>query len=435
MRKGTENSDKLFREAKKYIPGGVNSPVRAFKSVGMNPIFIARGKGSHIIDVDDNEYIDFISSWGPLILGHAAPEVINSVKKVMTKGTSFGAPTAYEVELADMVVEAVPSVEKVRMVSSGTEAVMSAIRLARAYTGRDKILKFEGCYHGHSDSLLVKAGSGVATLGLPDSPGVTEGTASDTLTVPYNNLSEAEQVIKKEGDEIACVILEPVAANMGVIPPREGFLKGLRELTKRHNIVLIFDEVITGFRMMYGGAQEYFGITPDMTCMGKIIGGGFPVGAFGGKKEIMDMVAPDGPAYQAGTLSGNPVAMAAGIAMLKVLKRPGVYDELNKKAQRLADGLHDVAVNAGIRVHINHVASMLTMFFTDKAVVEYKSAKTSDTDMYALFFRQMIEKGVYFPPSQFEAVFTSRAHSENDIEITLDAAKAAFKTLAKSVVE
>ncbi len=435
MKLGTEKSEVLFREAKKYIPGGVNSPVRAFKSVGMDPVFMASGKGAYIMDVDENEYIDYISSWGPLILGHAAPEVLNSVKKVMSKGTSFGAPTPYEVELARMVVEAVPSVEKVRMVSSGTEAVMSAIRLARAYTGRSKILKFEGCYHGHSDALLVKAGSGVATLGLPDSPGVTVGTASDTLTVPYNNIDEVERTVVKQGKDIACLILEPVAANMGVVLPRNGFLKALRKITKDNGIVLIFDEVITGFRMGLSGAQGYFAVTPDMTCMGKIIGGGFPVGAFGGKAEIMDMVAPDGPAYQAGTLSGNPVAMAAGIATLKALAKPGLYDELNAKTERLAAGLRKTAVDAGIPVQINHVASMLTMFFTDKAVVEYKSAKTSDTDRYALFFRSMIEKKVYFPPSQFEAVFTSRAHSENDIDLTVEAAAGAFKTLAKDIVE
>lgn len=421
-----DKSIELFKQARKYIPGGVNSPVRAFKSVGMDPIFIASGEGSHLIDVDGNEYIDYISSWGPLILGHAAPEIVELVEQTAKRGTSFGAPTELEVQMAKMVVEAVPSVEKVRMVSSGTEAVMSAIRLARAFTGRPAILKFEGNYHGHSDSLLVKAGSGVATLGLPDSPGVTEAVAADTITVPYNDLAAVETTIREQAERIACVIVEPVAANMGVVPPKPGFLEGLRRLTSENGIMLIFDEVITGFRLAYGGAQAFYNIKPDLTTMGKIIGGGFPVGAFGGRAEIMDMVAPAGPVYQAGTLSGNPVAMAAGIATLRALSKPGVYEDLESKARRLTDGLRQAAAAAGAGVTVNHIGSMLTVFFTPEEVYDYRTAKASDAARYAGFFKALIEHGVYFPPSQFEAVFASRAHTPQEIESTISAAAVAF---------
>lgn len=425
----TKKSQELFAEAQKYIPGGVNSPVRAFKSVGLNPLFIAKAKGSKIYDVDGNEYIDYVASWGPMILGHASDEIKAAVKAALENGTSYGAPTELEVEMAKLVVEAMPSVEKVRMVSSGTEAVMSAIRLARGYTGRSKFIKFEGCYHGHSDALLVQAGSGVTTLGLPDSPGVTKGAAQDTINLPYNDLEAVDKAIREQYEDIAAVIIEPVAGNAGVIPPKEGFLEGLRKITKEYGILLIFDEVITGFRVSYGGAQAYYNVMPDLTTMGKIIGGGFPVGAFGGRAEIMDYIAPVGSVYQAGTLSGNPIAMTAGITLLNILKDPKVYEELDRKGKMFADGLKEAAAEAGVNAQFNRVGSLSCMFFTDKPVYDYQSAKMSDTAKYAAYFKTMLEQGIYLAPSQFEAMFMSLAHTDEDIERTINAAKKALKSL------
>lgn len=425
-----KKSKELFDEAKKYIPGGVNSPVRAFKSVGIDPLFISRGKGSHIWDADSNEYIDYVSSWGPLILGHANPEVIKVLNETMEKGTSFGAPTALEVEMAKRVVEAVPSVEEVRMVSSGTEAVMSALRLARGFTGRDKIVKFEGCYHGHSDSVLVQAGSGVTTLGLPDSPGVTKGAAGDTINLPYNDIEAVEKTFSDQGSSIAALIVEPVAGNMGVVPPKEGFLESLRSITQKYGALLIFDEVITGFRLSYGGAQQRFGVMPDLTTLGKTIGGGLPVGAFGGRKEIMEQIAPSGPVYQAGTLSGNPLAMAAGITTLDLLKKEGTYEKLEETSRTLSEGLKQAAAEAGVSTFFTRVGAMSCIFFTDKEVTDYQSAKTSDTEKYATYFKKMLEQGIYLAPSQFEAAFISLSHTNEDIEKTISAGKAAFKEIS-----
>lgn len=419
-------SSNLFSESKKFIPGGVNSPVRAFKSIGLNPIFFEKGEGSHLFDVDGHSYIDYVSSWGPLILGHAHPAIIEAVEKVLPNGTSFGAPTELELKMAKLVVEAVPSIERVRMVSSGTEAVMSALRLARAFAKRPKIVKFEGCYHGHSDSMLVAAGSGVSTLGLPDSPGVTKGAAADTITLPYNNLEAVEKTFNEAGKEIAAVIVEPVAANMGVVPPKEGFLEGLREITKANASLLIFDEVITGFRLSLGGAQAYYRIEPDLTTLGKIIGGGFPVGAFGGRADIMEMLAPDGPVYQAGTLSGNPIAMATGIAMLTELKKGHIYEDINTKSKMLAEGYKEAATEAGVNFHQTRVGSIQSLFFTNTKVVDYASAKTSDVKLFAQFYRKMLAEGVYLAPSQFEATFISSAHTEEDIKTTVDAAHKAL---------
>lgn len=425
-----EKSKNLFEEAKKYIPGGVNSPVRAFKSLGGSPLFITKAKGSKIYDADGNEYIDYVGSWGPMILGHAHLDVVRAVRNASEKGTSYGAPTELEIEMAKLVVEAVPSIEKVRFVSSGTEAVMSAIRLARGYTGREKIVKFEGCYHGHSDSLLAKAGSGVMTLGLPGTPGVTEGTAKDTIVLPYNNLEAVKEAFEKEGENIACVIVEPIAGNMGVVPPEPGFLEGLRKITNEYNSLLIFDEVITGFRVSYGGAQKLYGVIPDLTTLGKIIGGGLPVGAFGGRAEIMDYIAPDGPVYQAGTLSGNPLAMAAGIATLKNLRDSAIYEVLEEKSRKLAEGLKEAAEEAGVPVYQTRVGSMMCLFFTEKKVTDYESASTSDTTLYSKFFWAMIEEGCYFAPSQFEAAFLSVAHTDMDIEKTIEASRKVFKSIS-----
>ncbi|MFP3124846.1 glutamate-1-semialdehyde 2,1-aminomutase [Ectobacillus funiculus] len=423
-----DKSIAAFQEAKRLMPGGVNSPVRAFKSVGMNPIFMESGKGSRIYDLDGNEYIDYVLSWGPLIHGHANDRVVEALKSVAEKGTSFGAPTAIENELAKLVIERVPSVEIVRMVNSGTEATMSALRLARGYTGRNKIVKFEGCYHGHGDSLLIKAGSGVATLGLPDSPGVPEGVASNTITVPYNDLESLRVAFKQYGDDIAAVIVEPVAGNMGVVPPLPGFLEGLRSITKDHGALLIFDEVMTGFRVGYHCGQGYFGVTPDLTCLGKVIGGGLPVGAYGGRADIMERIAPSGPIYQAGTLSGNPLAMTAGYETLIQLTLDS-YREFERKAELLERGLQAAAETYDIPYCINRVGSMVGFFFTNEKVVDYETAKTSNLEYFSAYYREMIEQGVFLPPSQFEGLFLSTAHSDKDIEQTIQAAEIAFSKL------
>lgn len=425
----TSRSAKLFAEAQQLIPGGVNSPVRAFRSVGGQPRFIDRAKGSRLYDVDRNAYIDYVLSWGPMILGHAHAAVITSIKKAAGKGTSYGAPTALELALAKDIHSAFPSMEKVRLVSSGTEAAMSAIRVARGFTKRDGIMKFEGCYHGHSDYLLAKAGSGLATLGIPDSPGVPEDFVKHTLTAPYNDIRTVQQLIKTHRNKLACVILEPIAGNMGVVPPAPEFLAALRQLTEEHNILLIFDEVISGFRVNYGGAQALYGITPDLTVLGKIIGGGLPVGAYGGRKEIMDLIAPVGPVYQAGTLSGNPLAVTAGLATLKQLRTKGIYKQLEERSVALAKGIGEAAKKAGVSVTQTRVGSMLTTFFTSGPVVDWNTAKQSDTKRYGRFFHHMLEQGVYLAPSQFEAAFLSTAHSAQDVEKTIRAAHVAFKKL------
>ncbi len=424
-----EKSKKLFEEAQKYLVGGVNSPVRAFKSVGMEPVFIKKGKGSRVWDVDDNEYIDYVLSWGPLILGHANDQIINAIKEVSNYGTSFGAPTELEIEMAKAVIDAVPSIEMVRFVNSGTEATMSAIRLARGYTGRKKIIKFDGCYHGHGDSLLVSAGSGVATLGIPGTPGIPEELAQLTIVLPYNNIEAVEEAFKKHGDDIACVIIEPVAGNMGVVAPSKEYHQRLREITREYGALLIWDEVMTGFRLALGGAQELYGIEPDLTTLGKVIGGGLPVGAYGGKREIMEHVAPVGPVYQAGTLSGNPLAMAGGLRQLLILKEKNPYPELDEKGKKLEEGFKFLINKYGIKATVNRVGSMITVFFTDKQVVDFETAKSSDLETFSKFFRLMLEKGVYLAPSQFEASFLSTAHSDGDIEETLNKAEETFKSL------
>jgi len=411
------------------MPGGVNSPVRAFKAVGGHPLFIAKARGAKIWDADGNHYLDYVLSWGPMILGHANPKVTRAIRAAASKGTSYGAPTALEIQLAELIQRAFPSMQMIRLVSSGTEATMSAIRLARGFTARDKILKFDGCYHGHADSLLVKAGSGLATLGVPDSPGVPADLARHTLTAPYNDLSAVRKIFDQHGRGIAAVIVEPVAANMGVIPPKEGFLQGLREMTRRHDSLLIFDEVITGFRLAFGGAQERFGVIPDLTCLGKIIGGGLPVGAYGGNREIMEWIAPLGPVYQAGTLSGNPLAVTAGIETIRLLSRPGVYRKLENRSKVLATGLKQAAKKAGVAVVGTQVASLLTLFFTNRDVTDYASAKTSDTKAYGKYFLGMMEEGIYLAPSQFEAAFLSTAHASRDIEKTIRAAYDVFRKL------
>jgi len=431
MHKGYSKSIELFKEAQNYIPGGVNSPVRAFKSVGLNPVFIDRGQGSKLYDVDGNEYIDYVGSWGPLILGHRHPEVVAALQDYLEKGTSYGAPTELETVMAKLVIEAVPSLEMVRFVNSGTEATMSALRLARGYTKRNKIIKFEGCYHGHADSLLIKAGSGALTLGVPTSPGVPSNIASNTITAPFNDLATLRSIFELEGEDIAAIIIEPVAGNMGCVPPEPGYLEGLRALTKEYGALLIFDEVMTGFRVAFGGAQSLYNIDPDLTCLGKVIGGGLPVGAYGGKKQIMEHIAPAGPIYQAGTLSGNPLAMTAGITTLKVLSRPGAYEALEEKSARLVTGMSQAAEEAGLRVSTNRVGAMFTTFFTPDKVFDYDTATSSDTRKFALFFQKMLEQGVYLAPSQFEAAFMSLAHSDEDIAKTIEASRTAFKAVAQ----
>ncbi|WP_017755986.1 glutamate-1-semialdehyde 2,1-aminomutase [Calidifontibacillus oryziterrae] len=423
-----EKSKAAFSKAVQMMPGGVNSPVRAFKSVQMDPIFMERGKGSKLIDVDGNEYIDYVLSWGPLILGHAHDDVVEALKKVTENGTSFGAPTELENKLAELVIERVPSIEVVRMVNSGTEATMSALRLARGFTGRNLIMKFEGCYHGHGDSLLIKAGSGVATLGLPDSPGVPEGVAKNTITVPYNDIESVRYAFNEYGKDIAAVIVEPVAGNMGFVKPLPGFLEGLREITEKNGTILIFDEVMTGFRVGYNCAQGHFGITPDLTCLGKVIGGGLPVGAYGGRADIMRQIAPSGPIYQAGTLSGNPLAMTAGYETLSRLK-PETYDEFDRKGARLLEGLTRAAKKYDIPHFADRVGAMLGFFFTNEKVINFETAKTSDLQMFANYYREMIEQGVFLPPSQFEAYFLSTAHTDEDIEKTIAAAEESFAKL------
>jgi len=415
-------SEDLFNRALRVIPGGVNSPVRAFRAVGGKPIFIQRGDGSHVWDADGREYIDYIGSWGPLIFGHRPPEVLKALSEVLEVGTSFGAPTEREVDIAQLITDIVPSVDKVRLVNSGTEATLSAIRLARGFTGRERIIKFDGCYHGHGDSLLVKAGSGVATLGLPDSPGVPAGLASLTTVLPFNDPSALTKEFRQDKTEIACVIVEPIVGNMGCVPPRQGFLELMRDLTKSTGTILIFDEVMTGFRVALGGAQEKYGIQPDLTTMGKVIGGGLPVGAYGGRAEIMDRVAPAGPVYQAGTLSGNPLAVAAGLATLRRLRAENPFARLEMLGARLEKGLLDAGSKAGVPVRVNRVGSMFTLFFTGHQVFDFDSAKTCDTQRFNRFFHSMLEQGIYWPPSQFEAAFISAAHTDADIDRTINAA-------------
>ena len=424
-----EKSKTLFDLAQDVIPGGVNSPARACKAVGTQPIFINHADGCMIYDEDGNGFIDYIGSWGPMILGHRHPEVIEAVSAVLKRGTSFGAPTDLEIRLADMVIDTVPSIEMVRMVNSGTEATMSAIRLARGFTGRDTIIKFDGCYHGHADTLLVEAGSGVATLSIPGSPGVPASFVAHTLSLPYNDIDRISKVMEAQGQKIAAIIVEPVAGNMGLVLPKDGFLQALRKLTEENGSLLIFDEVMTGFRVARGGAQSVYGILPDLTCLGKIIGGGLPVGAYGGKREIMEHVAPQGPVYQAGTLSGNPLAMAAGIATLRLLNEPGFYETLDKKADRLATGLEMAAENAGIDVRVDRAGSMLGFFFTDRAVMNFDDAKTCNLKMFSDYYKGMLEEGIYLAPSQFEALFVSAAHDLEHIDITIRAAESVLDRL------
>lgn len=425
----TTKSEEIFAAAQKLMPGGVSSPVRAFKSVGGQPIVFDRVKGAYIWDVDGNQYIDYVGTWGPAICGHAHPEVIKALHEALEKGTSFGAPSFQENILAEMVIDAVPSVEMVRFVNSGTEACMSVLRLMRAFTGREKIIKFEGCYHGHADMFLVKAGSGVATLGLPDSPGVPKSTTSNTLTAPFNDLEAVQALFAQNPDEIAGVILEPVVGNAGFIPPDGGFLAGLQEITREHGALLVFDEVMTGFRIAYGGAQEKFGITPDLTTLGKVIGGGLPVGAYGGRKDIMQMVAPAGSMYQAGTLSGNPLAMTAGIKTLEILRQPGTYDQLDRITKRLSEGLLQVAKETGHAACGGQISGMFGLFFAAGPVHNYEDAKASDLSKFSRFHRGMLERGVYLAPSQFEAGFTSLAHTDADIDRTLEAAREVMASL------
>ncbi len=426
-----KKSRKLYVRAQDIIPGGVNSPVRACRSVGTEPIFINHAEGCLVFDEDGNRFIDYVGSWGPMILGHRHLSVIEAVSSVLKRGTSFGAPTDLEIKLAEMVIDAVPSIDMVRMVNSGTEATMSAIRLARGLTGRDTIVKFDGCYHGHADTLLVEAGSGVATLSIPGSPGVPKSFIAHTLSLPYNDIDSITKVMEEQGETIACIIVEPVAGNMGLVAPVSGFLETLRELANKHGSILIFDEVMTGFRVSYGGAQQLYGIYPDLTCLGKIIGGGLPVGAYGGKREIMEHVAPQGPVYQAGTLSGNPLAMAAGIATLTQLKEPGFYDMLDEKADRLATGLEKAVENADINAEVARVGSMLGLFFTDQPVLNFDDAKTSNLDMFSAYYQGMLQEGIYLAPSQFEALFVSAAHDIEHIDETVRAAEEVLDGLEK----
>ncbi|MZH04257.1 MAG: glutamate-1-semialdehyde 2,1-aminomutase [Nitrospinae bacterium] len=422
-----ENSSKLFPRAKEVMPGGVNSPVRAFNAVGGEPLFIKSARGSKIIDVDGNEFIDYVASWGPLIFGHAHPSIVEAIIRQAELGTSYGASTELEIELAEKVVNAVPSIDVVRMVNSGTEAVMSALRLARGITGRDKIVKFEGCYHGHGDSLLVKAGSGLVSLGIPECPGIVSSLAEKTLNLPFNDIEAVRDLFQREGNEVAALIVEPIAGNMGVIPPKPGFLEALREETKKAGALLIFDEVITGFRVSLGGAQKLFGITPDITCMGKIIGGGLPVGAYGGSKEVMDHISPVGSVYQAGTLSGNPLAMAAGNVVLDLLSEPGVYDLLEDKSRKLCEGLEKNTRELGVPAKFTRVGSMFSMFFSDEPIENFQSVKASDTEFFKRYFNGLLEEGIYIAPSQFEAGFMSAIHSDKEIDQTIDASIKALK--------
>ena len=426
-----ENSSTLYSSAKKVMPGGVNSPVRAFNAVGGEPLFIKSGKGSQIIDVDGNKFIDYVASWGPLIFGHAHPRVVEAIIRQAELGTSYGASTELEIELAEKVVSAFPSVEIVRMVNSGTEAVMSALRLARGITGRDKIVKFEGCYHGHGDSLLVKAGSGLASLGIPECPGIVSNLAEKTLNLSYNDVEGVRDLFQREGKDIAALIVEPIAGNMGVIPPSPGFLQALRDETKKAGALLIFDEVISGLRVSLGGAQKLFGITPDITCMGKIIGGGLPVGAYGGSKEVMDHISPVGSIYQAGTLSGNPLAMAAGNVILDLLSEPQVYELLEEKSKKLCDGFEKNTQELGVSAQFTRVGSMFSMFFTDQQITNFESVKTCDTNFFKSYFNALLEEGVYIAPSQFEAGFMSAIHSDKEIEQTIDANLKALKVASR----
>ena len=421
-----KKSSLLFPRAKKVMPGGVNSPVRAFNAVGGDPLFIKQAKGSRMIDVDGNEFIDYVGSWGPLIFGHAHPEIVTAITRQAELGSSYGASTELEIQLAEKVVAAVPSIEVVRMVNSGTEAVMSALRLARGITGRDKILKFEGCYHGHADSLLVKAGSGLVSLGIPECPGIVSSLAEKTLTLPFNNIERVRELFEKEGKEIAALIVEPIGGNMGLVPPKPGFLEALSEVTKKAGALLIFDEVMTGFRVSLGGAQKLFGVTPDITCMGKIIGGGLPVGAYGGSRQVMDYISPMGSVYQAGTLSGNPLAMAAGNVMFDLLSKDGVYESLEEKSAKLCQGLQQNVEALGIDAQFTRVGSMFSMFFTSKEIVDFETVKTCDTDFFKRYFSGLLEEGVYIAPSQFEAGFMSAVHTDEEINLTIEASRKAL---------
>ncbi len=430
--KSFARSESLFSQAQTHIPGGVNSPVRAFKGVGGNPVFFARGKGAYVYDEDDNSYIDYIGAWGPLILGHCYPKVISALKEQLEYGLAFGAPTSKEITMADKICEIMPSIESVRLVNSGTEATMSAIRLARGATGRDKILKFEGCYHGHVDSLLVKAGSGALTMGSPDSAGIPESTANETFILPYNDSEKVEELFEKYGDQIACIIVEPIAGNMNLIPPKPGFLESLREITKQYGSLLIFDEVMTGFRVALGGAQSVYNVDPDLTTLGKVIGGGLPVGAFGGKKRYMDLLAPNGPVYQAGTLSGNPLAVTAGLVMLDEISKPNFHDDVAKRTKQLLQGLEERATAAGIPFSTNQVGAMFGCFFSEESSLSsFEQVMQCNVESFKQYFHSMLEQGIYLAPSAFEAGFVSAAHGEKEIQLTLDAAEQAFSTINK----